>query len=199
MGSLCRPSRDHAARAQMLIIFFHSQLTARLHTTNMFASLLLIILAVAPIPSGAFSLQKAIFSSRIPSTSMTLFPASTTTRYVTNFGMAVQLDGSSVVGGEISVEKIRKRRHLDEHEVDGASFDKWLMKLNDDSVNTRSYVCRCLVQIAKLSEEDSYHKTIQAHLHGEAIIGEYCQEHAEYYKEALTNSGLTIEIFPVDE
>ena len=160
----------------------------------MFVSLLLIILAVTPIPSGAFCLQKAIFSSRVPSTSMTSFSTSTTAR------MAVQIDGgSSVVDGEISVEKIRKRRHLNEHEVDGASFDKWLLKLNDDSVNKRSYVCRCLVQIAKLSEEDSYHKTMQAHLHGEAIIGEYCREHAEYFKEALTNSGLTIEIFPVDE
>jgi hypothetical protein len=127
-------------------IFFLSQLIARLNTTDiMFASLFLIILALAPIPSGAFSLQKAIFSSRILSTT------STTVRYVTNFGMAVQLDGSSVVNGEISVENIRKRRHLNEHEVDGASFDKWLLKLNDDSVNTRSYVCRCLVQLAKLS------------------------------------------------
>jgi hypothetical protein len=138
-------------RAQMLIVFFHSQPTARLHTTNdMFASLLLVILAVAPIPSGAFSLQKAIFSSRIPSTSMTSIPASTTTRYLTNFGMAVQLDGSSVIDGEISVKKIRKRRHLDKHKVSGASFDKWLMKLNHDSVSTRSYVC-CSVEGFKMT------------------------------------------------
>jgi ATP-dependent Clp protease adapter protein ClpS len=40
---------------------------------------------------------------------------------------------------------------------------------------------------------------VHAHEHGEAIIEEYCQEHAEYYKEALTNSGLVCEIFPVDE
>jgi len=76
---------------------------------------------------------------------MTSFPASTTARYINNFGMVVQLDGSSIIDGEISVEKIQKRRHLDEHEVSGASFDKWLMKLNDDSVNTRSYVC-CSVE-----------------------------------------------------
>ena len=114
-------------------------------------------------------------------------------------GMAVQLDRSPVVDSEISVDEIRKSRNLNENELNGSSFEKWVLKLLNDSVNTRSYVCRCLVQVAKLSEEDSYQKMVHAHSHGEAIIGEYCQEHAEYYNEALTNSGLVCEIFPVDE
>jgi ATP-dependent Clp protease adapter protein ClpS len=150
----------------------------------MIAFLFFVILALAPIHSGAFTLRISS-SRRIPS--------------ATTLGMAVQLDRSPVVDSGSSVEEIRKSRNLNENELNGASFDKWLLKLNDDSVNTRSYVCRCLVQIAKLSEEDSYKKMVHAHLHGEAIIGEYCQEHAEYYKEALTNSGLVCEIFPVDE
>jgi ATP-dependent Clp protease adapter protein ClpS len=152
----------------------------------MIAFLLFVILAIAPIHSGAFTLRKSISSHRITSTTI-------------NMGMSVQLDRSPVVGSEFSVEEIRKSRNLNENELNGASFDKWLLKLNDDSVNTRSYVCRCLVQIAKLSEEDSYKKMVHAHLHGEAIIGEYCQEHAEYYNEALMNSGLVCEIFPIDE
>ena len=149
----------------------------------MIAFLLIAILAVAPINSGAFTFHKLISSHRIPS----------------NLGMAVQLDRSPVVEREITVEEIRKSRYLDENELNDESYEKWVLKLLNDSVNTRSYVCRCLVQVAKLSEEDSYQKMVHAHEHGEAIIGEYCQEHAEYYNEALTDSGLVCEIFPASE
>jgi len=114
--------------------------------------------------------------------------------------MAAQLDISPVVDWKTNVEEIRKRRSLNENELnDDDSFEKWVLKLSNDSDNTRSYVCQCLVQVAKLTEEESYHKMMQAHQHGEAIIGEYCKEHAEYYKEALTNSGLVCDIFPIDE
>jgi ATP-dependent Clp protease adapter protein ClpS len=113
--------------------------------------------------------------------------------------MATQLDRSSVVDREVNVEETRRRRSLNVNELDDFSFEKWVLMLSNDSDNTRSYVCQCLVQVAKLTEEESYHKMMQAHQHGQAIIGEYCQEHAEYYKDALTNSGLVCEIFPVDE
>ncbi|KAL3808228.1 hypothetical protein ACHAXA_005638 [Cyclostephanos tholiformis] len=113
--------------------------------------------------------------------------------------LAVHFDRSPVVDREITVEEIRKSRYLTENKHNGASFDKWVLQLLNDSVNTRSYVCRCLVQIAKLSEEESYQKMVHAHEHGEAIIGEYCQEYAEFYEEALTNSGLVCEIFPASE
>ena len=151
----------------------------------MVAFLLFVILIAAPTHSDAFTLRQSISSHRIPSK--------------LNLGMAVQLNRSPVVDSEISVKEIRKSRNMNENELNGSSFEKWVLKLLNDSVNTRSYVCRCLVQVAKLTEEDSYQKMVHAHLHGEAIIGEYCQEHAEYYKEALTNSGLVCEIFPVDE
>jgi ATP-dependent Clp protease adapter protein ClpS len=156
----------------------------------MIAFLLVTILAFAPIHSGAFTLRKTISSCRTPSTNA---------RYITGLDMAVQFDRPTVIDSEITVEEIRRERHLTENKPDGASFDKWVLQLLNDSVNTRSYVCRCLVQVAKLSEEESYQKMVHAHEHGEAIIGEYCQEHAEFYEEALTNSGLVCEIFPADE
>ena len=84
-------------------------------------------------------------------------------------------------------------------ELNDESYEMWTLKLFDDESNTRSYICRCLVQDAHLFEEDSYRKMMQAHKHGEAIIGEYCQEHAEYYKEALISSGLVCDIFPVEQ
>ena len=84
-------------------------------------------------------------------------------------------------------------------ELNDESYEMWTLKLFDDDSNTRSHICRCLVQDAHLFEEDSYRKMMQAHKHGEAIIGEYCQEHAEYYKEALIGSGLVCDIFPVEQ
>ena len=37
------------------------------------------------------------------------------------------------------------------------------------------------------------------HEHGDAVIGNYRQELAEHYKEALMINGLVCEIFPVEE
>jgi len=96
----------------------------------------------------------------------------------------------------------RSSRHSNKSSVlndDDESYEMWTLKLFDDESNTRSYICRCLVQDAHLFEEDSYRKMMQAHKHGEAIIGEYCQEHAEHYKDALTSSGLVCDIFPVEQ
>jgi ATP-dependent Clp protease adapter protein ClpS len=157
------------------------------------ALVLPVILGVAPIHSGAFNIHMAMLSRRTASLT------STRARPTTNLFMATQLDRSSVVDREVNVEETRRRRSLNVNELDDFSFEKWVLMLSNDSDNTRSYVCQCLVQVAKLTEEESYHKMMQAHQHGQAIIGEYCQEHAEYYKDALTNSGLVCEIFPVDE
>jgi ATP-dependent Clp protease adapter protein ClpS len=103
---------------------------------------------------------------------------------------------TALVTEKNNVYEIYKRAHLDESERNDA-FEKWILKLFNDSSNTRSRVCQCLVRDAGLSEEESYLKMMHAHKHGEAIIGEYCQEQAEHYKEALEGSGLICDIFPV--
>jgi len=157
------------------------------------ALVLPVFLGVTPIHSGAFNINTAMPSRRASSLT------SSRARQTTNLFMATQLDRSSVVDREVNVEETRRHRSLNENELDDFSFEKWVLMLSNDSDNTRSYVCQCLVQVAKLTEEESYHKMMQAHQHGQAIIGEYCQEHAEYYKDALTNSGLVCEIFPVNK
>ena len=100
-----------------------------------------------------------------------------------------------------TANKIHKHAHLHSSEIDDEyEYDKWwTLKLFNDSSNTRSYICCSLVKVAGLSETDSYQRMMQAHKHGESVIGEYCQEHAEHYKEALISSGLVCEIFPVEE
>jgi ATP-dependent Clp protease adapter protein ClpS len=101
------------------------------------------------------------------------------------------------VDGETSVYKKDRGHRVSADEVSD-SHEKWALQLFDDSSNTRSYVSRCLVQLAGLSEEDSYRKTMHAHERGMTVVGEYCREHADHYKEALTSSGLVCEIFPVE-
>jgi ATP-dependent Clp protease adapter protein ClpS len=99
-----------------------------------------------------------------------------------------------------NIYEVYKSNHLCDGEIkDHFYFEKWILILFNDSDNTRSRVCQCLVQNAGLSEEGSYMKMMHAHRNGEAIIGEYCQEHAEYYKDALVGSGLVCDIFPVEE
>lgn len=108
---------------------------------------------------------------------------------------------STTVEETKSIYEIYQSTHRTETtEIMNNQFEKWILKLFNDPDNTRSRVCQCLVRnVAGLSEEESYMKMMHAHKHGEAIIGEYCQEHAEYYKEALVGSGLVCDIFPVEE
>ncbi|KAL7431957.1 hypothetical protein ACHAXH_003350 [Discostella pseudostelligera] len=106
---------------------------------------------------------------------------------------------TTTVVNEENIYEIYKSTHPTTNEKIGNQFEKWILKLFNDSDNTRCRVCHCLVQHVGLSEEESYMKMMRAHKHGEAIIGEYCREHAEYYKEALVGSGIVCDIFPVEE
>jgi len=113
--------------------------------------------------------------------------------------MAVcDIESPDVVGSDTSIYKKHRRRHVSVDETNDA-FEKWMLQLFDNPRNTRSYICRCLVEVVGLSEDESYRKMMQAHEHGDAVIGEYSQEHAEHYKEALMSSGLVCEIFSVEE
>ena len=152
-----------------------------------------VILALDLIQSGAFTLPMAISPRR------TSAIKSSSTPSTTRFGMAVcDIESTDVVCSDTSVYKKHRRRHVYVDETNDA-FEKWTLQLIDDSSNTRSYVCRCLVEVAGLSEDESYRKMMQTHAHGDAVIGEYSQEHAEHYKEALMSSGLVCEIFSVEE
>jgi len=144
----------------------------------MIALLLIALLAVAPIQSGAFSAQTSISSRRIPtSTKQTSSLRSTKTRPAINLGMSDQrLDASHGFDAETRVGEIRTRRYLNGRGVN-ESVKKWVLKLF--SFETSNSVCRCLVRAAKLFEDDSYQTMVHAYEHGEGIIRESCQEPAE--------------------
>jgi ATP-dependent Clp protease adapter protein ClpS len=91
----------------------------------------------------------------------------------------------------------QKQQHIEEQYNN--EHDRYHLVLLNDAINTRSYVCRILVEVTALSEAESYARMVHAHEHGEAIIGEYCMEYAEHYKEALVTNGLLCEIIPVTE
>ena len=158
----------------------------------------------------AFTLSSTTNSSRLRSTSKSTTDSSTASTAVEMVAVfsnmiesptLVKEDTPVLVTSSTTIQE-RSNNYSDkssELNDDDESYEMWTLRLFNDESNTRSYICRCLVQDAHLFEEDSYRKMMQAHKHGEAIIGEYCQEHAEYYKDALTNSGLVCDIFPVEQ
>ena len=158
----------------------------------MSAFLLRVLLLVVAIHMGGAFHYQAMSTHR----NTAAMSSSLTSTRISATATSQQLDRSSVLDRSTEVRK-RHSRQDELNNEDDDSFNRWVLKLNDDQDNTRSYVCECLVRVAKLTEEESYLKMMTAHQHGEAIIGKYCREHAEYYKEALTSSGLVCEIFPI--
>jgi len=159
-------------------------------------TIVLFIMSLATSQSAAFTLPAAPLHATSKIQSSSCVSSSTPS---TRLAMAVcDVDSSLLVNSDMNAYKIHRSRHAYSSELDDA-FEKWTLQLFDDSTNTRSHVCRSLVELAGLLEEDSYRKMMQAHENGESTIGEYCHEHAEHYKEALASNGLNCEIFPLGE
>lgn len=160
-----------------------------------------VLMAVAPFQLAAFTHPATATnaSRRTPSNSNGASASRST----------FQLDLSAIDPGRtIVIDNVMgayrpysyQRHIVSERELDDSYYMRWELKLLNDAINTRSYICRCLVEFAEQSEEESYRKMKHAHEHGEAVIGEYsCEEHAEHYKEALESRGVNCEIFPVEE
>ena len=168
----------------------------------------MIALASSSQVVDAFTLSSTTISSRLRSTSKSTTHSSTIGTTVEMVAVCDMVESPTLVKEDtsvVSLTTIQERSSIyyadksSELNDDDESYEMWTLKLFNDESNTRSYICRCLVQDAHLYEEDSYRKMMQAHKHGEVIIGEYCQEHAEYYKEALISSGLVCDIFPVEQ
>lgn len=140
-------------------------------------------MAIAPVQLAAFTLSITMTSYRSPSE-----------RASSQF----QLD-LTTFDLDSGVEQTRRRLLLSGSERDDVC-ERWELKLFNDAINTRSYICRCLVEAAEQSEEDSYLKMQRAHEQGEATIGEYsCEEHADHYRYALESRGINCGIFLVEE
>ena len=136
---------------------------------------MLITLALALIQSDAFTTSASISIHSTPSTR-----TGKTTRRASSYPSLPQLGLAAVCNVESSIlasretisYKIHQVCHSNSSELNNAC-QKWTLQLSNDSSNTRSYVCRCLVEIAGLSEDDSHRKMMQAHAHREVVIGEY--------------------------
>mmetsp|Transcript_32041 Transcript_32041/g.67810 ORF Transcript_32041/g.67810 Transcript_32041/m.67810 type:complete len:162 (-) Transcript_32041:17-502(-) len=153
----------------------------------------IVTLALSLIHSGAFTLPMTTSIHRASTIKSPSAPRAPSMK------MSVcGMDNAVLEDRDTLANKKHLGYHISADEINEDSFEKWTLQLFDDSSNTRTYVCRCLVEVAGLSEEDSYRKMMEAHRHGDAVIGEYCQEYAEHYKEALRSSGLVCEIFPVE-
>ena len=110
---------------------------------------------------------------------------------------SITIENDTIIKERQRQQKHHQQQHIEEQYNN--EHDRYHLVLLNDAINTRSYVCRILVEVTALSEAESYARMVHAHEHGEAIIGEYCMEYAEHYKEALVNNGLLCEIIPVTE
>lgn len=95
-------------------------------------------------------------------------------------------------------QKTRAIRDIDEEPQDSDSFDMWELRLLNDSRNTKGYVARSLVQVIGLYEDDAYYTMRKAHEKGVALIGVFCREFAEHYRDSLARNGVDCKLFPVE-
>mmetsp|Transcript_10341 Transcript_10341/g.22165 ORF Transcript_10341/g.22165 Transcript_10341/m.22165 type:complete len:175 (-) Transcript_10341:171-695(-) len=94
--------------------------------------------------------------------------------------------------------KSGNKRHTTKKTVHEQVPNDWLLKLFDDSKNTRGYISRCLTQVVGLSESEAFYTMENAHMSGSATVGVFREEMAECYKEGLLKSGIDCDIFPVE-
>jgi len=77
--------------------------------------------------------------------------------------------------------------------------DLWEIRVYNDEINTHEWVARCLVVVAGATEWEAYLTTKIAHQEGEAHLGLYEKEVAEYYTQGLGQQGITVRMFPVGD
>lgn len=77
--------------------------------------------------------------------------------------------------------------------------DLWEIRVYNDEINTHEWVARCLVVVAGATEWEAYQTTKLAHQEGEAFLGLYEKEVAEFYTQGLAQQGITVRMFPVGD
>lgn len=164
----------------------------KMYSSRFFSSV--IVVAAATFQAAAFTLAPTAVStshrSRTPP-SLQLFEHDGL--------LSIHVTTSSTFSQRTDTSPRTRRQDPLDDELGGDDPKMWTLKLFNDPNNTRGYVCRCLVQIASLTEDESYRRMVQAHEHGEAVIGEYCQELAGRYMDALASNGLFCEMYPSEE
>jgi ATP-dependent Clp protease adapter protein ClpS len=95
-------------------------------------------------------------------------------------------------------ETTKKSSSHQKSSQEGNNNEWWELRLYDDNDNFDYYVAECLVKVAGISELHAYRAMKTAHVAGEASLGTYAFEQAEWCKEALNSNGLVVDIFPLD-
>eukprot|EP00569_Conticribra_weissflogii_P007620 CAMPEP_0171330326 /NCGR_PEP_ID=MMETSP0878-20121228/1934_1 /TAXON_ID=67004 /ORGANISM="Thalassiosira weissflogii, Strain CCMP1336" /LENGTH=161 /DNA_ID=CAMNT_0011830599 /DNA_START=177 /DNA_END=662 /DNA_ORIENTATION=+ len=98
-----------------------------------------------------------------------------------------------------SIEAPQKRRRYDADEEHKMEEDKSILRIFNDSINTREYVSRCLVQVVGLSEDRAYETMMHAHEFGLAAVGKYATPTAQMLAERLCVSGVRADFVQTDE
>lgn len=75
----------------------------------------------------------------------------------------------------------------------------WEVRLFNDPYNKREFVARCLATICGKTDSESYQIMMQAHNNGMGVIGCYAFEVAELYYTSLQESGLLVDMIPLEE
>ena len=142
----------------------------------------LAILTISLIRPGVFTLvMLAISPSQTSTTKTSSIPCAP------HLGMVVcGIDSAVFIHSKTNAYKIHKRHLVCSDELKDL-FNKWTLQLFGDLSNTQSYACRYLVKVAGLSDGNSHQEMMQAHKHGDTVIGEHCQcqDHAEHYIRKL--------------
>lgn len=66
-------------------------------------------------------------------------------------------------------------------------------------MNKREFVARCLNEVCGLGDGESFGIMMQAHQSGIAVVGNYAQEQAEFYRGRLLEEGLLVDMIPADD
>ena len=92
--------------------------------------------------------------------------------------------------------------HLDRQRTQRTTnYDQqlWEVKVYNDNINTHEWVARCLVMVVAQTEWQAYQTTKLAHQQGEACLGIWEQELAQRYVEGLSQQGIVVDMFPVND
>lgn len=135
-------------------------------------------------PALSSSFRQRIFSSAPSSSSV-----------VVNDALTRALPTSVVTAKPIHEQQERRRTHRTTH------YDQqlWEVKVYNDNINTHEWVARCLVMVVAQTEWQAYQTTKLAHQQGEACLGIWEQELAQRFVEGLSQQGLVVDMFPVND
>lgn len=96
-------------------------------------------------------------------------------------------------------QRQRQQQQQQQKSYEDRTDDLWEVRVYNDNVNTHEWVAKCLVLVAGATELQAYQTTRVAHQEGDAFLGLYEKEVAEFYTEGLCQQGIIVQMFPVGD